>query len=361
MRIFCAIEYEPFPGNRLWHNNLVAALRDSGHEVVLFDFDIDAFYRRADFRKPANRTWIARHRPRLEAALLAQMEAAHHRSRVDVFFSYFYSAHCRPETIRRIRQMGIKTMNWYCNASYQLELVAALAPAYDLCLVPERERLADYEALGARPLYCQEAANPAFYQDLQQPRDLGIVFIGAKYADRPLYCHALYEAGLPVDAWGAGWSRRGPGGSVKNLLRTVKRLWERCAGVPLLPARYSHAFCADEEMIAIYNRAKIALGFSVVSSRDYRKRPIHQVRLRDFEAPMCGTFYLTEHQEELREFFEIGREIETFRDPPELVDKARFYLAHDDAREKIRRAGYERARRDHTWQKRLAGALEALR
>jgi spore maturation protein CgeB len=30
---------------------------------------------------------------------------------------------------------------------------------------------------------------------------------------------------------------------------------------------------------------------------------------------------------------------------------------HDDEREKIRIAGHERARRDHTWQKRLDGVF----
>jgi spore maturation protein CgeB len=113
-------------------------------------------------------------------------------------------------------------------------------------------------------------------------------------------------------------------------------------------------------MVAVYNRAKIALGFGVVGAADFRERPVYQVRLRDFEAPMCGTFYLTEHQDELAEFFDIGREIETFRTQAELIDKARYYLAHDEAREKVRRAGRERAQRDHTWQKRLAWAFAQL-
>ncbi len=37
----------------------------------------------------------------------------------------------------------------------------------------------------------------------------------------------------------------------------------------------------------------------------------------------------------------------------ELVEKASYYLAHEDERERIRRAGMERARRDHTWQARF--------
>jgi spore maturation protein CgeB len=362
MRIFCAIEEEPFPGNRLWHNNIVGALRDLGHEVVLFDFpQLDDFYRHADTSIPVHRRWIAAHRPALEEALIQQIQAAHGRAPLQIFLSYFYSAHCTHATIEAIRRMGIKTVNWYCNASYQMDLVAGIAPAYDRCLVPEKERLEDYRRIGARPLYCQEAANPAFYRDLGLPRDLGVVFVGQNYATRAAFCRAVFKAGLPIDVWGNSWGGTNGDWSIPTLLRAAKVEWKAWKGAPRLTRASCHGFCTDQEMVAIYNRAKIALGFGAVASADFQKHPIYQVRLRDFEAPMCGAFYLTEHQPELAEFFEIGREIETFHTEAELVDKARYYLQHEDAREKIRQAGHERARRDHTWQKRLTWALTDLR
>jgi spore maturation protein CgeB len=316
---------------------------------------LDAFYRHADLTKPVHRRWVLEHRPALEKALLAQMDQAHGQSPVHIFFSYFYNAHVTPPVVERIKQKGIKTVNWYCNASYQMDLVSEIAPAYDLCLVPEKDRLADYKRIGAYPMYCQEAANPAFYKNLGLRRDLGVVFVGQNYATRSALCRAISDAGLPIDVWGNGW--RGLAlASPKTWLRSLKREWEVLRGVPHLPFRASHGFCSDAEMVRLYNRAKIALGFGVVAAQ----KQIYQVRLRDFEAPMCGTFYLTEHQDELSEFFEIGREIETFKAPAELVDKVSYYLSHEEARETIRRAGHARARRDHTWQKRLTDAFAQL-
>ena len=90
------------------------------------------------------------------------------------------------------------------------------------------------------------------------------------------------------------------------------------------------------------------------------KLAFEQIRLRDFEVPMSGGFYLVEHQEELREFFEIGREIETYRSREELLDKISFYLGHDAERERIRRAGRERCLRDHTWQRRFDAAFREI-
>ena len=360
MRVFCAIEQEPFPGNRLWHNNIVDALRDLGHDVVLFNHpDLDAFYRHADTTRPANADWVNRRRPAFEQALLDQVRAAHTQQPLDLFLSYFYSAHARPETIAAIKALGIRTVNWYCNASYQFHLVRAIAPAYDVSLVPEKDRLDDYRQAGAHPVYCQEAANPRFYRDLQSPRDLDVVFIGQRYATREDLCYAVHAAGARMDVWGAGWGGASNEPAWKRLARGAKRSLERWRGLPILPAERCHGFVTDKAMVEIYNRAKIALGFGVVSAGDFRERPRYQIRLRDFEAPMCGTFYLMEHQEEIRDFFRIGEEIDTFRGAAELVDKVRFYLKNDAARDRIRRAGHARAQRDHTWQKRLTDALTA--
>ena len=77
------------------------------------------------------------------------------------------------------------------------------------------------------------------------------------------------------------------------------------------------------------------------------------MRLRDFEAPMSGAFYLTEHFEELYEFFEPDREIVTFRCADELADKADYYLRHRRKREMIRHAGRRRALAEHTWHARF--------
>ncbi|MBV9580923.1 MAG: glycosyltransferase family 1 protein, partial [Chloroflexi bacterium] len=43
-----------------------------------------------------------------------------------------------------------------------------------------------------------------------------------------------------------------------------------------------------------------------------------------------------------------------------LLEQARFYLAHQELAERIRRAGLERARREHTWQHRFAELFAVL-
>ena len=78
------------------------------------------------------------------------------------------------------------------------------------------------------------------------------------------------------------------------------------------------------------------------------------MRLRDFEIPMCRAAYLTAHTAEIEDFYEPGREIETYRSRAEFIDKARYLVTHESQAERLREAGYARARADHTWARRMA-------
>ena len=135
--------------SNIWRNNLLLPLRDLGHDVVEFEYDLTQTFRNLDATDSRQAAFIAENRPKVSAALLRQVRAAHAAAPIDLFFSYFYDACILPEMIDEIRAMGIKTVNWYCNGSYQLHLVREISPRYDFCLVPEKFRMGDYLAMGA--------------------------------------------------------------------------------------------------------------------------------------------------------------------------------------------------------------------
>lgn len=381
MRIFYAANHEYLPGNYLWHNNLYLPLVDLGYEVIPFEYDLTPHIRNADPSAPPQRAFIEEHRPKLEQALLRQIEEVHRKQRIDVLFSYFYGAFCRPEVIREIRAMGICTINWYCNASYQFHLVQEVAPAYDYCLVPEKFRLDDYRRVGANPIYCQEAANPNICKPYQLSREFDVTFVGQKYGDRPEYIRFLLDAGVDVRVWGLGWQPQPQVGtaSLRRLLRRLKKLnsadcWRVAAWkarrliAPTSPATEMITIppescgppLSDEELVKMYSRSKVSLGFSSCGETHHNVERILQVRLRDFEAPMSGAFYMVEYMEELEEFFEIGKEIVCYHDKVDLADKVKYYLKHDAMRERIRKAGHARALRDHTWQCRFENVFQTI-
>jgi spore maturation protein CgeB len=393
MRIFYAAGVSPNAYNisesNLWKNNLFDSLVEMGHEVIPFSKDVTwHFTAYQNYQtSPEERSKFLQYKSELQASLIKEIATEHQAQPIDLFFSYFWSEVCEPRTIEKIKSMGIKTLNWYCNGSYQFELIAELAPHYDWCLVPEKFRLKDYEAIGAHPLYCQEAANPRIYKPYNVPVDIDVSFVGQAYGDRPAYIKHLLDQGIDVRVFGYGWDqfsnapRPGPP-TAKRFLNIARKLttregWHalhrRLSRPPdasvdikaggfdspvILPGKVIGGVLSDIEMIQMYSRSKISLGFSTCGDTHRTNERIVQIRLRDFEVPMSGGFYMVEYMEELEEFFEIGKEIVCYTGPQDLADKIEYYLRHETEREAIRKAGYERCLRGHTWRHRFEKVFE---
>ncbi len=363
MRIFYASDKSPNAAfhSELWRSNLYQSLVDLGHDVVEFDYDLAETFRHPNTHDPKQKAFIAANRPRVTAELLRQVKAAHATQPIDLLFTYFYDACVLPEAIDEIKALGIVTVNWYCNGSYQLHLVSEISPHYDWCLVPEKFRLKDYKAMGARPLYCQEAANSDVYKPFDLPKDYDIAFVGQAYGERPDYIHRLVSAGLTPYVWGLGWERFAPPSPIRRLRRWAGRTLLGTGPPPVpLPPNLLGGPLSDTELVRMYSRAKINLGFSACGETHLGDNRIVQVRLRDFEVPMSGGFYLVEYMEELEEFYEIGIEIVCYDGPDDLVAKINYYLTHDNERDAIARAGRARCLRDHTWQKRFQTAFTQM-
>lgn len=82
--------------------------------------------------------------------------------------------------------------------------------------------------------------------------------------------------------------------------------------------------------------------------------PVSASNMRLFEATGVGTCLLTDWKANMRELFEPDREVLTYRDTRECVEKVRYILAHNDERRAIAAAGQRRVLREHTFAQRAA-------
>lgn len=105
------------------------------------------------------------------------------------------------------------------------------------------------------------------------------------------------------------------------------------------------------EMPLIFNLSKINLNFT--------SKPIRTgIPQRIWDIMGAGGFVLTNYQSELAEYFDIGRELDTFADEKELLYKIDYYLSHEEQRKEIAANGYEKVRREHSLEQRLRLLLD---
>ena len=114
---------------------------------------------------------------------------------------------------------------------------------------------------------------------------------------------------------------------------------------PILRRFHGEAWGLD-----MYNVFK---GAKIVVNRHGEVAENNASNMRLFEATGVGSLLITDEKDNLGEFFEVGKEIETYGDADELVDKIKYFLTHEEQRARIARAGQARTLSEHTYLHRM--------
>jgi spore maturation protein CgeB len=122
---------------------------------------------------------------------------------------------------------------------------------------------------------------------------------------------------------------------------------------PILRRFHGEAWGLD--MYNVFKTAKIVINRHGEVAENYA------ANMRLFEATGVGSLLITDEKDNLGELFEIGREIETYADADELIAKIEYFLAHEEQRARIARAGQARTLREHTFLHRMRELEQLLK
>jgi len=113
--------------------------------------------------------------------------------------------------------------------------------------------------------------------------------------------------------------------------------------------------------VNLTKESTITLGVNRVPTfQRFPGNPLTYSRLRDIEAPMMGACYLTEWADGLTHLYDIGTEIETYRNVEEMVSKIDELLSNKEKRFMLRARGQRRALSELTIGKSLERIFKAL-
>jgi spore maturation protein CgeB len=131
--------------------------------------------------------------------------------------------------------------------------------------------------------------------------------------------------GIDLKIWGSQW------GSAQSAAVRA-----RAMGTDIMGTVYPIALQGSTINLAILSEARVGS-----SAGD-------QVTSRTFDIPASGGFMLHERTDELLTKLIEGEEVACFSNADELADKVKYYLAHQEERERIRLGGHKRCLEEHS-------------
>lgn len=161
-----------------------------------------------------------------------------------------------------------------------------------------------------------------FFKPMNLEKKYDVTFIGTPIVDRYEYIKFLKESGVNIKLFGVGWQN----------YHDLKDIYEG----PLY----------NEDYPKVINQSKINLNFSKTL---YKKGKSGQLKERVLEVPACGAFLLNEYTSMNLEFINKKKEI-NFRNKEELLKKIKYYLKHEEEREKLAKEVYKYIVKYHSWE-----------
>jgi spore maturation protein CgeB len=194
-------------------------------------------------------------------------------------------------------------------------------PLFDIVCTTKPRNLEELPSLGARKVVCVfQAYDRNFHTPIElSPEERAIWgadvgFVGTFERDRAEKMLFLAENGIKIRVWGANWER-----------------WKNKHPNLLVEARP----VLNKDFLKVINSTRVNLNFLRKMNRDWHTS-------RSLEIPACQGFMLAERTEEHQQLFEEGKEADFFDTSDELLKKVNYYLANEEERQHIAKAGRER-------------------
>ncbi|MFN5856959.1 MAG: glycosyltransferase [Pseudanabaenaceae cyanobacterium] len=322
--------------------------------------------------------------------------------RLDLIFAVIYDDVLTVETVQKLRTLQIPLVNYHVDLVGQWYRVLRTGQYFDVVACAQRDHWQPLRKGGITPYYMPMAANPPINNQSTNLADnlgtrtwTGVRYLGSPWLYRQEVLQQLHQHQIPLEIYGRNWHKVAEVKTDqshqyvrKNLhdlryyalprlqAEGIGRVWDAlCHRLPQLRYRPTarQKSAKDSELTPclrgsyvqadfqhLVTTSRINLGFTHFRGEPGTAQEQRQVRLREFEIPMHGGFYLTQQCPELSELFTIGKHIEVWDQWDDLIDKVHYYLAHPEIAAQIAHDGKLHCQKNHTWAQRFKELLGFL-
>lgn len=235
-------------------------------------------------------------------------------------------------------KQDIPVIQWDCDSSWR----------FHNWILPRKDRVSHfvtthsatipwYEKNGMKVIKSQWAGSPLYVPDggWKSPK-YDCTFVGQRHGQMPNgkflrseIIDVLIDAGIRVDLFGNYWD------GYAN--------W--------------HGYKTDfKDIIEVFQTSKISLNLS----NPWHHGTMPQIKGRHFEIPQAGGFQISTPADDLTSYFKPDSEIIIAKSIDDLIDKTKYYLAHDNERNTIACGGQLRMSIEHQWHHRFEAIFKEV-
>ena len=239
-----------------------------------------------------------------------------------------------PDTIKKMRDLGIKTVLWTVDIPLNFQPIVNAAPYYDFVFYGGTEAQELLIKAGAKnvhwlPFACEPELHRNIHVTSEEKENFGsdVAFVGSFYPNRRQILEKICD--LKIKIWGPGWDKLPPTSPLKKSVKDTK----------LKPEEWRKIFSSSKIILAIHYQDGKTL--------------CYQASPKIYEALACKCFLLVDNQKDVRSLFEDGRHLVIFNDIKNLREKILYYLNHQEERKKIAEGGFREVLQKHTYLHRI--------
>lgn len=281
------------------------------------------------------------------------------REKPELLFAFMYTDELDPSTLLAIKEKtNTKTIAWFADDYWRFwNYSKHWVPYFDWIVTTYSKAAEWYRQAGfLKVIHLQWACNTAVYRPLDMVKDIDVSFVGQYKPPREKVIRVLQDAGISVEAFGFGW----PNGRVSQdeMLKIFSRS-KINLNLSARPSLFSPRVLARLFFKKSINR--LVPDFRLIDNfRAWRHFAVPHTHARPFELAGCKAFVISGLSEDLPNCYEDGKEMVFYRSLGDLVQKIKYYLAHNEERKRVAERAYERTMREHTYERRFEEILKLL-
>lgn len=221
-------------------------------------------------------------------------------------------------TIKEINELKKYTKLVVGQIAYPKPLNQNILKSYDLLISSLPNFVKDFKKMGIKTEYLRWCFEETILKKVkQQKRIYDITYIGGLSPHHSKGNKILDKVckQIKVNIWGYG--RHG-----------VRSAW-------------------GKKMYDIFSKSKIVINRHINISGVYANN------MRMFESTGMGALLLTDAKKNMHEFFDVGKEVVTYKSVQDLINKIKYYLKNDKERIMIAKAGQKKTLKIHTYKNRM--------